>query len=104
MRRGHQGRVDSNQRAIVEQLRAAGATVVSLAAVGQDCPDLLVGFRRRTYLMEVKRPLGPLGGRSSSRRSDGQRAFALAWRGGPVVTVRSPAEALAAIGLMEISP
>tara|TARA_Y100000310_G_scaffold244388_1_gene249135 strand:+ start:246 stop:566 length:321 start_codon:yes stop_codon:yes gene_type:complete len=104
VRRGHQGRTDSNHSAIVAQLRAVGATVVSLAAVGGACPDLLVGFRARTYLLEVKPPLGPRGGRSSSKRSEGQRRFALAWRGGPVVTVRSPVEALDAIGLHLAAP
>ena len=49
-------RVDDNQTGIVSDLRQAGCCVLSLAAVGQGCPDLLV-FRRTTgllYLLEVK--------------------------------------------------
>jgi hypothetical protein len=46
--------VDKNQSAIVEALRAAGATVQHLHEVGAGCPDLLVGFHGRNYLVEVK--------------------------------------------------
>ena len=47
-------KIDANQTQVVIALRAAGATVQSLAAVGVGVPDLLVGFRGQTYLMEVK--------------------------------------------------
>ena len=52
--RGHRGRVDRNQPEIVAALRKAGATVVSLARIGEGCPDLLVGYRGKTLLIEVK--------------------------------------------------
>lgn len=45
---------DGNERAIVVGLRRAGASVQQLSAKG--CPDLLVGFRQRTHLLEVKEP------------------------------------------------
>lgn len=41
-RRAH---TDRNQPAIVAALRGIGATVQPLHAVGQGCPDLLVGYR-----------------------------------------------------------
>ena len=47
-------RTDRNQTEIVEALRAAGASVYSLAAVGDGIPDLLCGFRGKTALIEVK--------------------------------------------------
>lgn len=47
-------KIDANQTAIVQALRAAGARVQSLAGVGRGCPDLLVGFGGRNLLMEVK--------------------------------------------------
>jgi Holliday junction resolvase len=47
-------KIDANQEQIVSALRAAGATVQSLAAIGNGCPDLLVGFNRKTLLMEIK--------------------------------------------------
>jgi hypothetical protein len=47
-------KVDVNQIEIVATLRKIGATVQSLATVGNGCPDLLVGFQGKNYLMEVK--------------------------------------------------
>ncbi len=46
--------VDRNQPEIVAALRAAGATVEYLHAVGGGCPDLLVGYRGANYVLEVK--------------------------------------------------
>jgi Holliday junction resolvase len=42
------------RKQIVTALRAAGATVQSLAGVGKGTPDLLVGYKGQTLLMEVK--------------------------------------------------
>jgi hypothetical protein len=47
-------KVDANQREVVAALRGAGATVQLLHAVGEGCPDLLVGYRGGNYLLEVK--------------------------------------------------
>lgn len=47
-------KVDRNQSEIVAALRSMGATVQPLHAVGQGCPDLLVGWRGRNALIEVK--------------------------------------------------
>ena len=47
-------KVDANQADIVAALRMAGATVQPLHAVGKGCPDLLVGYQRVNYLLEVK--------------------------------------------------
>lgn len=47
-------KTDANQAEIVATLRMVGATVQPLHAVGGGVPDLLVGFRGRNYLIEVK--------------------------------------------------
>lgn len=47
-------RVDANQEALVALFRRLGASVQSLSPVGGGCPDLLVGYQRRTYVVEVK--------------------------------------------------
>lgn len=47
-------KVDANQPVIVAALRKIGASVQPLHAVGQGVPDLLVGFRSRNVLLEVK--------------------------------------------------
>lgn len=89
--------LDSNHGHIVDALRRAGATVHSLAGLGDGAPDLLVGFRGDTHLFEVKD-----GGKSPSRRKlrPSQKRWHLAWKGSPVVVVTTPHEALAAIGLL----
>jgi Holliday junction resolvase len=51
-------KVDANQEQIVSALRAAGASVQSLAQIGKGCPDLLAAFRGALYLIEVKRGKG----------------------------------------------
>lgn len=85
------GRRDSTHREIVRMLEAVGASVFDSADVGGGFPDLVVGYRGKTYLMEVKGPKGKL--RAS------QVAFGRRWKGTAVDVVRTAAEALIAIGL-----
>ena len=51
-------KTDHNQNEIVQALRQIGATVVLLHKVGNGVPDLLVGFRGVTHLLEVKQIKG----------------------------------------------
>ena len=81
-------RVDANQREITAALRKVGATVQPLHMVGRNFPDLLVGYRQRNYLLEVKSGKGTL--------STGQSEWALTWRG-HYAEVHSVDEALLAI-------
>jgi hypothetical protein len=83
-------KVDGNQTRIVAALRRLGASVRSLAAVGQGVPDLLVGRGARNYLLEVKMPRGVL--------TPDQLEFFGSWRG-QVAVVHDEAEAIAAVGL-----
>lgn len=96
---------DSNEPDIVAALEAAGASVTRLSAEG--VPDLLVGYRGASHLLEVKHLSAT--GKTVRRTSQGKRPDAegrtkaqadwwAAWRGSPPVIVRTPAEALAAIG------
>ena len=81
-------RVDATQAPIVEALRKIGAKVRSTANVGDDFPDLCVGFQGRTILLEVKSA-----GQSLTK---GQEAFAASWPG-ECHTVHSVDEALAVV-------
>ena len=47
-------KVDDNQKEIVEALRKCGASVQLLHAVGQGCPDILIGYKGANYLAEIK--------------------------------------------------
>lgn len=81
-------RVDRNQREIVAALRQAGCSVVSLAAMGQGCPDLLVGRHGRTYLLEIKAEKG--------RPNELQVEWSDIWRG-HLAVVWSVEDALKAV-------
>lgn len=56
-------RIDDNHKSIVNGLRAVGAFVQSIAAVGRGCPDALISFRGTWYVAEIKD-----GDKSPSRR------------------------------------
>lgn len=81
-------KVDQNQAEIIDALRRVGASVYPLHFAGKGCPDLIVGFRGRNYLIEVKSSRGKL--------NADQRTFHQAWRG-HVCVVRSAREAIDAI-------
>ncbi len=53
-------RTDNNQREIVEALRQAGATVYCAHSVGHGFPDLVIAFREKIILAEVKSKRGKL--------------------------------------------
>jgi hypothetical protein len=90
-------KVDRNQPEIVSALRKVGADVVSLAAVGDGIPDLLVGYSRRDGADRGE------GRHEAAERAaadlDDQIGWHAAWRGGRCVVASSVAEALAAIGV-----
>jgi len=55
MRKGHQGRRDSNHRSIVNLFRSfPGITVADTAALGNGFPDIVVGFGNKSHLIEIK--------------------------------------------------
>ena len=83
-------RADENQAEIVSALRQLGATVVILSQVGGGCPDILVGYRGESYLMEIKGPRG--------RLSKKQVEFHKSWRGGEISVIRSVGQAIKTIG------
>lgn len=87
-------RVDDNQNEIVAALRKAGATV-RVITQGDGLPDLLVGYRGETILMEVKD-----GSKSPSARklTDREEQFFREWTGGRAVVVNSVAEAVRQLG------
>lgn len=96
-------RRDDNEQTIVDALEAAGASVLTISK--KDACDLLIGYRGVNYLQEVKQGTDGKTRRTTrgdrtdaDGRSKGQVEFAANWRGAPPVIVRTPAEALAAIG------
>jgi len=88
-------RTDANQADLVEALRACGASVQPLHAVGRGCPDLLIGIGGHNLLLEVKD-----GSKPPSKRTltDDQVRWHAEWRG-QVCVVSSAVEALEACGI-----
>ena len=83
-------RVDSSQAEIVRALRKAGASVWLTTEVGRGAPDMVVGYKHKTFLLEAKADKGYL--------TSEQKDWHASWRGRSVMVVRTPQEALLAIG------
>jgi Holliday junction resolvase len=88
-------RIDANQREIVKALRKSGCEVLSLAALGEGAPDLLVSRSGVLYLCEVKD-----GHKFASQQklTKHQISFHQRW---PVVVVNSIESALQAVGVLK---
>lgn len=100
----HRPRLDSTQRAIVDELRKVGVSVYSAAPLGGGFPDLIAGHAGVNYLLEVKsaRAIRKRTGTVNPHRDpagEKQESFRRRWRGAPVVVVTTPAEAFRALGL-----
>jgi hypothetical protein len=98
----HAPRRDEGERQIVSALRQVGAFVWPVSQKG--LPDLLVLFRGEFVLLEVKQPRGPRGGESADGQSlnpEQQEFFdKVGLQGGKAYVVRTPEEALRAVGVV----
>lgn len=90
--------VDANQAEIVAALKERHVSVLNLSRVGGGCPDLLVGWRGRSVLVEIKDPSKPP---SARKLQKSQETFAAEWRGDLVVRCETLDEVLIAIGWNE---
>ena len=88
-------RVDANQSKIVKELRSIGATVQSLADLGDGCPDILVGTQGKNFLFEIKDWKQPP---SKRRLTPKEKLWQESWRG-QVHTIETFSEALTILGL-----
>lgn len=84
------GRVDRNQAEITRALRQIGATVLVTSNLGCGAPDLVVGFRGKNLLMEIKDGTAKP---SDRRLTTDEKAFHFAWQG-RICVVENVAEAL----------
>jgi hypothetical protein len=79
-------RVDANQALIVRHLRAVGASVLHLHQL-KNCFDILVGYRGRTFIMEIKTS-------EKEQLTPGEAKFRDEWRGSEYHIVYTPAQAI----------
>lgn len=82
---------DENQAVIISALEKAGALVHDMSLMGSGFPDLFVGYKSCFYLLEVK-----VGKRKLNKL---QVPFHRKWHGYNIHIVRSPEEALEALGV-----
>lgn len=47
-------RTDANQTQVVNAFRMFGCSVQHLHTIGKGCPDILVGYKGKNYLFEIK--------------------------------------------------
>lgn len=85
------GRRDGNHAEIKQALLACGCSVMDLADLGDDRPDMLVGRGRVSYLLEIKSAKG--------KERPGQKQARESWRGGPWHVVKTIQEALKVVGI-----
>jgi len=88
-------RVDENQKQLVHTFIALGASVLNLSTVGRGCPDLLIGYKGKSILVEIKR-------NSKSTFTDPQVKFMQEWRGGAVSRIDSVDAAIRLIKMLDM--
>jgi len=91
-------RTDNTHAPIREALRQVGATVLDTHTLGEGFPDLVVGYRHRTFLIECK-TIRPTREGGSHGESDLQRQLREGWRGADWLVVTSEHDALAQISM-----
>lgn len=73
-------RTDDNHRDVIDEFRLVmpDATLADMSGAGNGIPDVLIGWRGRNYLFEIKDP-----DKCPSARSltDMQKEFHLSWQG-----------------------
>jgi Holliday junction resolvase len=88
-------RVDENQKTLVHTFIALGASVLNLSTVGRGCPDLLIGYKGKTVLVEIKRD-------EKAKYTEPQVKFMQNWKGGPVCRIDSVDAAIRLIKMLDI--
>lgn len=88
-------RVDENQKTIVHTFIALGASVLNLSTVGRGCPDLLIGYKGKSVLVEIKR-------NDKATYTEPQIKFMQNWRGGAVSRIDSVDAAIRLIKMLDI--
>ena len=74
---------------------ALGASVLNLSTVGRGCPDLLIGYRGKSVLVEIKRD-------EKAAFTEPQIKFMQNWRGGPISRIDSVDAAIRLIKMLDM--
>lgn len=90
-------RKDANHNDVVDALTKAGAYVLDMSHVGSGFPDLIVGYKKETLLVEIKNPKTSYGRKGLNKN---QLKWRESWTGGAYCVVDSPEAALRMIGVI----
>lgn len=72
-------KIDRNQPELVEQIRKIpGATVTHTHELGNGMVDIIVGYRKKNFLLEIKDPLKPP---SARKLTEDEEKFHRGWTG-----------------------
>ena len=88
-------RVDENQKTLVHTFIAMGASVLNLSTVGRGCPDLLIGYKGKSVLVEIKNG-------EKATFTEPQVKFMQEWRGGAVSRIDSVDAAIRLIKMLDM--
>ena len=88
-------RIDDNQNLIVSKLRQIGCSVAITSAVGKGFPDIVVGYKGRNFMFEIKDGSKPP---SARKLTKDEQKWHDEWRGKSHV-VECFADCLAVISL-----
>ena len=94
---GYACKKDANLNEIVGALQKAGAYVLDMSHVGRGFPDLIVGFRSKTILMEIKNPKSSYGKKGLNKNQLKRKEQ---WTGDTYCVVDSIEAALNMIGVL----
>lgn len=72
------GRIDANQNEIVKQLRNLNISVAITSSLGNGFPDLVLGYKNKNYLIELKDSKKP---KSQKLLTELERKFFNEWNG-----------------------
>jgi hypothetical protein len=89
---------DANHNEIVDAMTKVGAYVIDMSHVGRGFPDLIVGFKKMTILMEIKNPKTSYGKKGLNKN---QLQWKEQWTGGTYCVVDSVDAALRMIGVVK---
>src|SRR5688572_19819446 len=93
-------RKDANQIVIEQALKRAGASLIDCTVAPTLGFDLLVAFRSKLYVVEVKDPAQPLHKRKLTE-GEAARKQELEYKGVPYSVIETADEALRLIGAMK---
>lgn len=83
-------RTDGNHALIKRTVLSIGATVLDTFQI-PNCFDMLVGYRGRDFIFEIKDPKQPKSGR---KLTDGEKRFSEVWRGSEYHVIETPDQAI----------